>query len=501
MLFIENIDQMNRIRDLNGKKVVVIGAARQGIALAHYLLKQGAVVVMNDRLPSDQLNAAKEALMGESVEWVFGGHPFSILDDADLVCISGGVPFDLPIVNQAKQNRIEISNDSQIFLEVCPCHVIGITGSAGKTTTTTLVGLIAQAAVEELKAGSSYTSSGNGNRFTREQGLSKESEIWVGGNIGIPLLSMVDQMEANDLAVMELSSFQLEVMNSSPHIAAILNITPNHLDRHITMESYIAAKARILKGQTENDIAVLNMDDPICWSLAAQVRGQKVVFSLQALREGEVGSFLSPDGNWIILRKSFRNEFEENRIIHREQIPLRGEHNLQNVLAACAIASAAGISTKAMESGIRKFEGIPHRLEYVRTWHDADWYNDSIATAPERAIAAVNSFTEPMILLAGGRDKDLPWGNFAVVVLPRVKYLILFGEAAGKILQELRAYSNEFDTPIISCEGLKEAVSEAAKRVSAGDVVLLSPGGTSFDQFRDFEARGEAYKKWVMELP
>lgn len=497
MLSIDIPERMNHTKDFNGSRVVVIGAARQGIALANYLLSAGAEVVMNDRQPRDQLIAVQEELSGKPIEWVLGGHPFSILDGADLVCISGGVPFDLPIVEEARRLGIEISNDSQIFLDVCPCRVIGITGSAGKTTTTTLVGLMAQASVEETEVGSSFSNSERG-KFSEEGILTIDSRVWVGGNIGNPLLSKVDQMGSSDLAVMELSSFQLEVMHSSPQIAAILNITPNHLNRHKSMEAYTAAKERILLGQSEDDIAVLNMDDPNCVSLADKVHGRLIVFSLHPLGNHQSGAFLNADGSRIIGRDAANGE---SKIIDRSQIPLRGEHNVQNVVAACAIATSVGISASAMESGIKNFQGIPHRLEFVRTWHGGDWYNDSIATAPERAVAAINSFTEPIILIAGGRDKDLPWDSFAAAVIARVKHLVLFGEATEKILKELRAYSGKLDLPFTICKGLKEAVSEAAKQVVQGDVVLLSPGGTSFDQFRDFEARGEAYKKWVMELP
>jgi UDP-N-acetylmuramoylalanine--D-glutamate ligase len=286
-----------------------------------------------------------------------------------------------------------------------------------------------------------------------------------------------------------------------PSSISILNITPNHLDRHLTMEAYSAAKARILKGQTENDTAILNLEDPISRSLADQVRGRLVVFSHREPQMDQDGVYMSPDGEWILLSPSSRGIREEVNIMRRDQVPLRGEHNLHNVLGACAIAFAVGISTTAMESGVKNFDGIAHRLEYIRTWHGGDWYNDSIATAPERAVAAVSSFSEPMILLAGGRDKDLPWDRFAATVLERVKHLILFGEASGRILQELKSFQRQTDTTITICNSLEEAVAQAAKRVSPGDVVLLSPGGTSFDEFHDFEARGEAYKKWVMELP
>jgi UDP-N-acetylmuramoylalanine--D-glutamate ligase len=500
MLAINEEVAMKQSESWSGMRVIIIGAARQGIALARYLIRQNANVVINDRLPIDQLGEAQKALAGEQITWIAGGHPLSLLEDADLLCISGGVPFDLPIVRDAQDRGIAVSNDSQIFLEACPCRVVGITGSAGKTTVTTLVGLIVQAAIDELNAHydeDRVNTSKNHDLISR---LNHESKVWVGGNIGSPLISSVDEMKPDDLAVMELSSFQLEVMEKSPEIAAILNITPNHLDRHGTMQDYIETKARILEFQTAQDIAILNQDDPVTWGLQNRVHGRLVTFGWQLSPGNYRSVYFDHEHNFVMIQFPPFEDIDDIAVIHRDEIPLRGEHNLSNVLGACAISLAAGISASAMASGVKRFTGIPHRLEFVRSWGGGDWYNDSIATAPERAIAAIESFTEPLILLAGGRDKDLAWENFAELVCQRVKHLILFGEAAGKISNSLTDFEKESVTTVTFCQGLKEAVLSAANKVSEGDVVLLSPGGTSFDEFRDFEARGEAFKKWVMEL-
>ncbi len=412
------------------------------------------------------------------------------------MCISGGVPRDLPIVHEALRQGIQISNDSQIFLDVCPCKVIGITGSAGKTTTTTLVGLIAQAAVDEMKTSSDY-------ELEIDSGISyidPGSKIWVGGNIGSPLITIADQIKPLDLAVMELSSFQLEFMESSPDVAAVLNITPNHLDRHKNMRDYIAAKSRIFEFQTSQDAAILNLDDPVVRDFLEGTNGRLVVFSKRETVIDLPGVYFNPASQTVQIISPFASGEERIDVIKRSDIPLRGDHNLMNVIAACAIALACGISPSAMESGVKKFSGIAHRLEFIRSWGGGDWYNDSIATAPERAIAAINAFSEPLILLAGGRDKDLPWDNFASLVCERVKHLILFGEAAGVISAAINRYKQGSTIFVTYCSGLEEAVKAAATKVTNGDVVLLSPGGTSFDEFIDFEARGEAYKKWVMEL-
>ena len=487
---------MKQTKDWSGKKVLVIGIARQGIALARYLSQHGAQVVVNDQRPLEQLGEALESLADEPIEWVCGGHPISILEDVDLIYISGGVPGDLPIVKEASSRGIQISNDSQIFLEVCPCRVIGITGSAGKTTTTTLVGLIAQAAVEELRNDVQIIDANKSLPIS----IQKDSKVWVGGNIGSPLISVVEQIKPIDLAVMELSSFQLEIMHSSPEVAAILNITPNHLDRHGTMEDYIAAKARIVKFQDSQDVAILNHDDPVVWDMIKDLNGRLVAFSDQeTFTDSQCVYFDAKSQSVQIKLQSSPGEIG-TRVIEHQDIPLRGTHNLMNVIGACAIALACGLPISAMETGVKKFAGIPHRLEFIRSYRGGDWYNDSIATAPERAIAAINAFSEPLILLAGGRDKDLPWDGFASLVCERVKHLILFGEAVGIISSALTQYEINSNTTVTCCSGLEEAVKSAATKVMPGDVVLLSPGGTSFDEFIDFEERGEVYKKWVMEL-
>ena len=460
MITISNKEVMGQMTDWNGKRVIVIGAARQGIALSRHLVRHGAQVVLNDRLPLEQLSSARKALQGESVEWITGGHPSQMLAGADLLCISGGVPLDLPIIREAQSRGITISNDSQIFLEVCPCRVIGITGSAGKTTTTTLVGLITQAAVDELGARSVSSKINEVRDSNGSNRLMPGSQVWVGGNIGKPLLSVVDDMEPHDLAVMELSSFQLEVMVRSPEIAAILNITPNHLDRHLTMQAYQAAKARILEFQSSQSAAILNMDDPIARSMTDEVKGRLVPFGKQRSPEYQEDVYLSSDGNSILVNSPMLAADEELVIMHRDQIPLRGDHNLLNVLGACAIALAAGLTRTAMASGVKEFSGIPHRLELVREWGGGEWYNDSIATAPERSVAAVKSFSEPLILLAGGRDKNLPWDTFASIVSQRVKHLILFGEAAEIISQALAKYQGEMETSVTLCSSLKEAVRQ-----------------------------------------
>jgi UDP-N-acetylmuramoylalanine--D-glutamate ligase len=475
--------------DWKDKQVIIIGAARQGIALGRFLALHGARVVMNDKKPAEQLEAARQALSdigpeaAARISWVTGGHPMELLDGAQAVGVSGGVPLDLPVVQEAVRRGLPLTNDSQIFLEDCPCKTIGITGSAGKTTTTSLTGKIAESYAQNKNSHASF------------------HRVWVGGNIGSPLLVEVDQMEKDDLAVLELSSFQLELMTAPVNIACILNITPNHLDRHANMQAYIAAKRRILEFQSPQDMAVLGRDDPGSWGLLEEVRGKSFSFGGKQPPAGMQGAFM--DGDWL----SLWNGRGAEHVVRRGEIPLRGWHNVENVLAAAAICMAAEIPARAMRQAILSFTGVVHRLEWVNFWRGADWYNDSIATAPERVIAAIHSFESPedierpIMLLAGGRDKNLPWDKLAELIHQRVDHLILFGEAAGKIAEAInqaklspRPYTME------SYKGLEEAVNAAARIVEPGDIVLLSPGGTSFDEFRDFEERGDAFKRWVHDL-
>lgn len=455
--------------DWKGRRVVIVGAGRQGSATAAYLAAHGARVALNDARLAEQLAEARQQLSGFDLDWNLGGHPNSLLDGADLLFLSGGVPSELPLVKEALARRVPISNDSQLFLELAPCKVIGITGSAGKTTTTMLVG-----------------------RMLKAMEGKQIRKAWVGGNIGNPLLSDVDAMTADDLAVMELSSFQLEWMSRAPQFAAILNIAPNHLDRHVTMENYVAAKVRILDFQTSQDLAILNYGDAATWALAGHVRGRLWAFSHQSLPEGQLGAFVRGAAIWL------RDEAGERELLALSDIELLGKHNRDNVLAACALAAAAGASGEAIQTGVRGFRGAPHRLEWVRSLNGVDWYNDSIATAPQRAEAALRAFERPIVLLLGGRDKGLPWEGLAKLAKGRVRNVVCFGEAGDLVAAAFKRVAPEVQcTPV---PNLAAAVQAAAATAQPGDLVLLSPGGTSFDEFIDFEERGRRFRQMVNEL-
>ncbi len=455
---------------LTEKHVLILGLARQGIALAKWLCSVGATVTASDMRPAERLAEALKELEGLPVEFVLGDHPPRLLNTTDLLCLSGGVPLDTQIVQFAIEKQIPLSNDAQIFLERCPCNVIGITGSAGKTTTTTLVGAMAEAA-----------------------GMLP----WVGGNIGNPLISDLRYIRPDDVCVMELSSFQLEIMTASPHIAAILNVTPNHLDRHKTMEAYTDAKARIFENQIAGDIAVLGYDDPVARSLEGRVEQEVAFFSGRV--PVDVGAWLVNDR--LVMRPRFEAPMEP--VCTVGEIPLRGYHNVLNVLAACAIAGVAGVPAAAMRQAILEFKPVAHRLEVVRVIEGVTYVNDSIATAPERVIAALQAFPdEKIVLLLGGRDKKLPWSGLLEMAVHRCRAIITFGEAGLMIAEKAAQARAEagVDMPLEQAGSMAEMVRLASDLAVEGDVVLLSPGCTSYDAYPDFEARGEDFRKQVKAL-
>ncbi len=494
--------------DFRARKIVILGLARQGLALVRFFTRAGAHVVVSDRAPAERLTPELAQLNGLPVETALGDHPFALLDDCDLLCLSGGVPPQIPIVQEAIRRGIPLSNDSLLTLQLAPCPVIAITGSSGKTTTTTLVG-------EMLR-----------------QTFGASRQVHVGGNIGAPLIDRLDQVRAEDWIVLELSSFQLELWDPrlawgdlrelGPDVAALLNITPNHLDRHPSMAAYADAKLNLLRHLKPTSRVILGADDPVTarlalddWSDAAGDLPQTWQLDAplretgQALKDQGVDIHLFsrlhpvPRGAWL---EEHRLVYQGATICPREDVRLRGDHNVSNLLAAAAISGAAGATVEAMAHVARTFTGVPHRLEEVASRGGVTWINDSIATAPERAVAGLRSFpagAQTLILLAGGKDKNLPWDAFAEEVLQRVSYLIGFGDAGAMIVrtvQERAAYRQQPAPSTAIVSRLEEAVHLAAQIAQPNTVVLLSPGGTSFDAYKNFEERGEHFRRLVMEM-
>ncbi|MEJ2208314.1 MAG: UDP-N-acetylmuramoyl-L-alanine--D-glutamate ligase [Anaerolineae bacterium] len=477
--------------NFGGLRVLVVGLAREGTAAARFLAAHGAQVTVTDAKSAGDLAEPLAALEGVPIELALGGHPERLLEATDVLVVSPGVPLEIPFLARARQRGLPLSSETRLFTHLCPAPVAGITGSSGKTTTTALVGEMLQAA---------------GRR------------TWVGGNIGRPLIEHLPEIDPSDAVVMELSSFQLEFFAPwpaagpeskpgsplldpegwSPPLAALLNLTPNHLDRHGTMEAYIAAKAHILAYQRAGDVAVLNLDDPVCQDMAARIcrrTGAHVLwFSLED--EAQEGGFLR--GQQLVLRL----DGQEWPICSREELRLLGRHNVANALAALTLAGAAGVPVEALRQVATRFAGVEHRLELVRQVHGVRWYNDSIATSPERTMAALRAFQGPIVLLAGGRDKHLPWEEMAALAWRKVRHLILFGEAASKVeaaMARTRPESGS-EMAIHRAGTLADAVALARRLAREGDVVLLSPGGTSFDAYRDFVERGEHFRRLVQEL-
>jgi len=477
-----------------GSKLIsalVVGLAREGTALTRFLVGRGIRVTVTDSRPAEALDENRAALADLDVRYALGGHPLSLLDGIDIVFVSPGVPPGIPLLVEARRRGLPLSSETRLFTSLCPAPIVGITGSSGKTTTTALVGEMLRAA-----------------RF----------RTWVGGNIGQPLIGHLDEIEAADRVVMELSSFQLEFFRPwrgplaeglpfqpggwSPPLAAVLNITPNHLDRHRTMEAYIAAKAEILNHQRPGDLAVLNWDDPVTRQMGQQIAAPRRVLWFSLESEVPEGAFLRGGGDLVL-----RLAGQEKLLCSSGELKLLGRHNLANVLAASALASAAGAPIEALRQAATSFSGVPHRLEMVREWRGIEWYNDSIATSPERTIAALRALERPIVLLAGGRDKHLPWGELADLIWRRVRHLILFGEAADLIASAMdsrrRAAETEgieTATRIHRAGTLERAVELAAELAQPGEIVLLSPGGTSFDAYPDFVARGEHFRELVEAL-
>jgi UDP-N-acetylmuramoylalanine--D-glutamate ligase len=493
---------MADISALSGLRVLIVGLGREGTALATFLAGRGFTVTVTDSQPAEKLGTIPTSLTEAGVSFVLGEHPLSLLNQADLLFVSPGVPLEIPLLQEARSRNIPLSTESRLFCNLCPAPIVGITGSSGKTTTTTLVGEILRAEAEASQ--------------------SESRQVWVGGNIGRPLIELVDRIRPQDIVVIELSSFQLEYFHPalnqtvdvkaiagtqadaladllagwSPTCSAILNITPNHLDRHPSMKHYVQAKRAIVDYLGENDALIMNLDNDLTRTIGYQFGAKTRWFSLEALMPGGAGL----SGDWIVL---VGQDEVQQEVVRISEVKLRGQHNLSNILAACLLAQAANASLEAMRQVIASFTGVEHRLELVLERNRVRYYNDSIATSPERLVAALHSFDEPIVLLAGGRDKHLPWDEAARLIVRKTRQVLLFGEATEIIvhaLQKARQVIDDSDTAIHRCANLEEAVHLSTVVAQPGDVVLLSPGCASFDQFKDFAERGQRFKELVQQL-
>ncbi|MBI2865042.1 MAG: UDP-N-acetylmuramoyl-L-alanine--D-glutamate ligase [Chloroflexi bacterium] len=451
-----------------GKKVTVIGFGREGLVASRFMVERGASVTVSDAKRAEQLADNMSRAKDLPINYVLGGNRVEDTVGADLVVISPGVPLDIPAIVAAQQAGVPITSETKLFVTLCPAPIVGVTGSSGKTTTTSLVG-------EMLRADGRH--------------------VLVGGNIGSPLLGRLGEITGSTWAVMELSSFQLLLMEESPHVAAITNLSPNHLDRHPNMEHYLEAKKNIVRFQKPSDFAVLNYDNSHCRAIAAQCAGEVLFFSSRDSIER--GSYIR-DGQIAI-----REDGREQSVCEVSQVKLRGWHNVENVLTACAIGLACGVSALAMATVAASFRGVPHRLELAGEIGGVQYVNDSIATSPDRTIAALDSFDEPIVLLAGGRDKHLSLEELAEKIQRKCRSVILFGEAApllGEAIGRRPGQRGAGDLTVVRAGTMANALQIASEMAVAGDVVLLSPACTSYDAFIDFEERGREFRRLVGEL-
>jgi UDP-N-acetylmuramoylalanine--D-glutamate ligase len=447
--------------DLANKRVLVVGLGKSGVASALFLKKHGARVTVSDAKPEDELRSEIPLLLDHGITVETGGHGDRTFRGQDLIVVSPGVPVDAPHLVQARALGEPVIGEIELAAQFLPGPIVAITGSNGKTTTTTLVG-------EILGAGGLPTV--------------------VGGNIGTPAISLVERATANTWAVLEVSSFQLETVQTfRPRIAVILNITPDHLDRHRTFEAYAGAKARIFENQQSDDFAVLNEDDPACVNLAKRVNAQLFWFSRQ--KEVQRGAWLS--GGRIL----FRDAARQQEIMLVADIPLKGAHNVENALAGVCVGMLVGSSPERIREAIRNFKAVEHRLEFVARIRNVDYYNDSKATNVDATIKALESFPANIHLILGGKDKGSDYSVLNDLLRRRVKRVYTIGAAAAKIESQIKEAAD-----IFHAETLEKAIRRAAQDAKPNDIVLLAPACASFDQFDSYEHRGKVFKDVVKSL-
>ena len=448
--------------ELKGKKVLVVGLGKSGLAAALFLRRQGAQVTVSDVRSAEALATEIPALLEEGINVEAGGHGLLTFRRQDLIVVSPGVPLNTPELAQARSFGLPIIGELELAARFLKGRTLAITGSNGKTTTTTLVGEI-----------------------LKEAGL----RTLVGGNIGVPVVSLIEESTNDTWSVLEVSSFQLEsTQEFHPAIAVILNITPDHLDRHGSFENYALAKERIFAAQTPKDYLVLNADNPR--TAASAVRSRTHVYWFSVEHPVDRGAWIMDGQVWF--RDSSENEPE--LILPVSSIPLKGSHNVENVLAAVCASRLACAPAQAVRRAIEKFKAVEHRLEFVASVNGVEYYNDSKATNVDATAKAIAAFPGCIHLILGGKDKNSDYTELSDLLRKRVKAVYTIGSAAAKIESHLRGV-----VPIHGCETLEKAVATASAAAHPGDIVLLAPACSSFDQFENYEHRGRVFKELVHE--
>ncbi len=450
--------------DLKNKRVLVVGLGKSGVSAALYLRKLGARVTVSDTRPSEALSKEIPALLAAGVMVETGGHGVLTFRRQDLIVVSPGVPLSTPDVQRSISAGVPLIGELELAAQGLRGQMIAITGSNGKTTTTSLVGHILHQAGFDTK---------------------------VGGNIGLPVVELVGESTDETWSVLEVSSFQLETIDTfKPHIAAVLNITPDHLDRHGTFENYTAAKTRITENQTADDFLVLNAEDKPSQMVAAKTKAQIYWFS--GVRRIKQGAFAHTDGVYFLADPGGTPE----AIMPLAEIPLRGSHNVENVLAAVAMAKLAGVSADAIRSGVASFHAVEHRLQFVAKVNGVDYYNDSKATNVDATAKALASFAGGIHIILGGKDKGSDYTELLPLLRERATAIYTIGAAAGIIADQIGD-----DVTLTPAGTLDKAVKLAYDAARPGETVLLAPACASFDQFENYEQRGRVFTGLVLALP
>lgn len=462
MIVLKLSDYIASVKD---KSIAVIGLGVSNMPLIRLLLENGCKVTARDRSPREKIEEKAVELERSGARLYLGDEYLKDLSE-NVIFRTPGLRPDLPEISAAVKNGSELTSEMEVFFRVCPCKMIAVTGSDGKTTTTSVIA--------ELLRSSGKT-------------------VHLGGNIGRPLLCDADKMTAEDIVVLELSSFQLMTMKSSPDIAVVTNLAPNHLDMHRDMAEYTEAKENIFLHQSGDGKLVLNLDNDITASFAEKAKGETLLFSRR--EEVRNGVFLGGDG--VIYSAGINGK---KPIMKASDIRLPGVHNIENYMAAFAAVREL-VPFEIMEKTAKSFKGVPHRIEHVRTLGGVDFYNDSIASSPSRSTAGLRSFDKKVIMIAGGKDKGVPFDGLGVEIAEHVKTLVVTGWTAEKIKNAVLSAPNYKGVPnIIEEPDFKEAVLKATRAAKAGDVVILSPACTSFDRFKNFEERGNYFKEIVNSL-
>lgn len=444
-----------------GKNITVIGIGISNLPLIKYLVSLGANVTACDRRSAEDLGANYTELENLGVKFNLGDGYLNNLS-GDMIFKTPGMRYDVPELLKAKEKGSIVTSEMEVFFDVCPSHIIAVTGSDGKTTTTTLI--------HKMMTDAGYTT-------------------WLGGNIGNPLLTDTEKMKENDWVILELSSFQLHTMRKSPEIAVITNISPNHLDMHKDYKEYIDAKKNIMLYQSEGDTLIVNADNQVTADIGKSAEGAVKYFS----RNGMADVYLDGD----VIKRGIVE------ILNIKDIKIPGMHNVENYMAA--IAAVSGLVSKDVIVNVAKtFGGVEHRIELVRTLDGVKYYNSSIDSSPNRTINTLRVFPNKVIMIAGGKDKGIPYDEIGPALAEHVKVLILIGATSDKIQEaldtEINKTGNGKDIEVIRATSYEDAVNTARSKAHDGDVVLLSPASTSFDMFRNFEERGNLFKKIVNEL-